>query len=275
MPELPEVHTIASDLKKHILGWRIDGIEIEKEYKVYPNAEKYLKSKGCQINKIGRIGKTIVFKLSNDSYLTFHLAMTGRLLLQKEKTPKMNHQKVQFLLSSPNNNNKILLRFCDMRTFGKTSLLDQNEISALKSKQGPDLVMENITPEDFLQRLQSKNTTLKKALLEQSVVAGLGNIYATDALWIAKLNPESKTRDITLDKAKTLLEAIKKILLEGIAHRGSTLPDEAFVDIFGKPGSHQKYFRIYGRTFCPACKTKIEYKKVAGRGTYFCPTCQK
>jgi formamidopyrimidine-DNA glycosylase len=136
-------------------------------------------------------------------------------------------------------------------------------------------VLEDITPETCLTRLRSKNTIIKTALLEQSIVAGLGNIYATDALWLAKIHPETKTQSLMPEQVQILLNSAKEILLEGIKHRGSTLPDEAYVDIFGKPGSHQNYFRIYGKTYCPDCKTKVEYKKLNGRGTYFCPKCQK
>ncbi len=274
MPELPEVHTISSDLKKHLTGWRIDDVEIERGYKVVPSSEEYAKGLiGAQIAKVGRVGKNIVIKLSTGEYLTFHLAMTGRLLLHKLGTLKAPHQKVQIKLS--NKSEKLLLRFCDMRMFGKTALLPAQDLKTLKQKYGPDLVLEDITAEVFLERLTSKKTIIKGALLEQAIVAGLGNIYATDALWLANIHPETKTSVLTLESAKKLLTSAKTILLEGIAHRGSTLPDEAYVDVFGRPGSHQNHFRIYGKTYCPACKTKVEYKKLAGRGTYFCPVCQK
>lgn len=274
MPELPEVHTIASDLKKNVVGYRIDKVEIENGYKVNPNAKYYSQLLiGASISKVGRIGKNIVIKLSNGTFLTFHLAMTGRLLLKTTKSSKDPHQKVELSLS--NKEKEINLRFCDMRMFGKTSVLDQEGIQKLKHKYGPDFVLEELTAEIFISRLQTKKTTVKNALLEQSIVTGLGNIYATDALWLAKIHPEAKTQELTLERAKQLLQSAKEILVEGIKHRGSTLPDEAYVDIFGKPGSHQNHFRIYGKSYCPACKSKVHYKKLNGRGTYFCPVCQK
>ncbi len=246
MPELPEVHTIASDLKKNIVSWRIDDVEITNGYKVDPNNQDYSKLLiGALIDKIGRIGKNVVIKLTNEHYLTFHLAMTGRILLQSIKSPKAPHQKVQIDLSKEDKT--IVLRFCDVRAFGKTSLLTSQKLHQLKQKYGPDVVLEKISPEVFLNRLKSKKTNVKNALLEQSIVAGLGNIYATDALWMAKIHPETKTQEISLEQAQNLLDSAKGILLEGINHRGSTLPDEAYVDVFGKPGSHQNYFRIYGR----------------------------
>lgn len=276
MPELPEIHTIAKDLKSHLTGWHIEDLEVELGYKVTPSREVYVRELiNTQITKVGRVGKNVVFKLSSGDYLTFHLAMTGRLLLQDPKTPKAPHQKIQLTLHDHGSEKKALLRFCDARMFGKTALLTPQELRKLKQKHGPDLITDEITPETFLARLRSKNTIVKNALLKQSTVAGLGNIYATDALWLAKIHPEAKTSHITLDSAKKLLDSAKNILLEGISHRGSTLPDKAYVDVFGKPGNHQNYFRIYGKTHCPVCKSIIEYKNVAGRGTYFCPRCQK
>lgn len=299
MPELPEVHTIASDLRKNLLGCKIDAVEIAHGYKVNPNNQIYAGLlTGSQIDKVGRIGKNLVIKLNNDNFLTFHLAMTGRILLQEPNSPKQPHQKVELTLSavtpphpqrpardgsrarahplqSAAGESTLVLRFCDPRAFGKTGVLNAIEVTKLKQKYGPDLVAQEITAEVFLSRLQSKNTAIKNALMEQSVVAGLGNIYATDALWTAKIHPETKTRALTLKQAQNLLESAKDVLIEGIKHRGSTLPDEAYVDAFGRSGNHQKYLRIYGKSACPKCKTKVEYKKINGRGAYFCPTCQK
>ena len=270
MPELPEVHTIASDLKKTIEGLSIDAVEIEKGYKVNPNNQELAQRLvGKRVDKVGRVGKNIVIKLTSGDYLTIHLAMTGRVLLKTAGTPKEPHQKVQIQLDN------WVLRFCDARMFGKVSIWDGQEMRKLKEKYGPDVIMQEILPEDFMVRLKTKNTAIKNALLEQSIVAGLGNIYATDALWLAKIHPETKTKELDLERVAELLKAAKEILTEGILHRGSTLPDEAYVDVFGKPGSQQNYFRIYGKTHCPDCKTKVEYKKLNGRGTYFCSSCQK
>jgi formamidopyrimidine-DNA glycosylase len=153
--------------------------------------------------------------------------------------------------------------------------MSSKEVSLLKEKYGPDLIIDKITPEQFLQRLKLKKTAVKNALLEQSLVAGLGNIYVTDALWLSKIHPTTRTTDLALNHAKILLKSAVDILTEGIKHRGSTLADKAYVDVFGRIGNHQNYFRIYGKTNCPACRNKIVYVKLNGRGTYFCPSCQK
>ena len=270
MPELPEVHTIASDLKKSIEGCSIDGVEIENGYKVNPNNRDFSQRLiGSHISRVGRIGKNIVIKLTSGDFLTFHLAMTGRLLLKNAKSAKDPHQKVQITMAEK------VLRFCDARMFGKVGVWNEQEIKKLKEKYGLDVIIQELSPADFMGRLKSKNTVVKNALLEQSIVAGLGNIYTTDALWMAKIHPETRTKELDIQRAADLLNAAKEILTEGILHRGSTLPDEAYVDIFGRPGNHQNHFRIYGKSYCPNCKTKVEYKKINGRGTYFCPSCQK
>ena len=110
--------------------------------------------------------------------------------------------------------------------------------------------------------------------MDQSIVAGLGNIYATDSLFLAGIHPETKTQNIDLNSAKKLLNAMSLIVNEGIEHRGSTLEDEMYVDAFGKPGTHQKYFRVYGKKACINCNNKISVKKINGRGTYYCSFCQ-
>ena len=274
MPELPEVHTIATDLKKTLEGFVISGVKIENGYKVNPNNNSFIQAlQNKQVDKVGRIGKNIILKLNSDTFLTFHLAMTGRILIRKPETTKDSWQRLEISLSK--GSKTLLLRFCDMRMFGKVGICNAVEMAQLKQKYGPDIVAQKITAEQFLSRLRSKKTTVKKALLEQSTVAGMGNIYAIDALWLAKIHPETKTANLTPDQAQTLLISSREILLEGISHRGSTLPDEAYVDIFGKPGSQQNYFRIYGKTNCPSCNSKVTYKKINGRGTYYCPSCQK
>ncbi|MBU1970296.1 bifunctional DNA-formamidopyrimidine glycosylase/DNA-(apurinic or apyrimidinic site) lyase [Patescibacteria group bacterium] len=274
MPELPEVHTIVNDLADKLPGYRIDNVEIAHGYETCPNNQFYAQQiVNSQIEQVNRLGKNIVIKLAAHNFLIFHLAMTGRILLKTAQAPKNAHQKVQLKLSKKEDT--LFLRFCDQRMFGKTEVLNAAELDKLKQKYGPDLVTSELTPENFLKRLQLKKTPVKNALLEQAIVAGLGNIYATDALWLAGIHPETNTQALTSEQAQKLLSSAKTILLEGISHRGSTLPDEAYVDIFGRPGNHQAYFRVYGRSVCLQCKTGITFKKISGRGTYFCPVCQK
>ena len=273
MPELPEVHTIANDLNNNIIGYEIKNIKITKNYKIPELVKKRLSS---LLNKkfieVKRIAKNIVIKLSENGFLTFHLAMTGRILLTSDKDRKDNWVKIVFEIAK--NDDKKYLKFCDMRQFGKINVLDEAGVRDLENKYGLSVLNKKITPEDFLKAIHSKKTNIKNVLLDQSIISGLGNIYATDALFLARINPKTPTQSINLNESKILLEKSREILNEGIKNRGSTLPDKMYVDIFGNSGHQQNYFKIYGKDKCPSCGTKTIFEKINGRGTYFCPICQ-
>lgn len=273
MPELPEVHTISSDLKNTVKNWTITDVQIMGTYKVLPSNEVFLKHlPGQKIIDITRIAKNITINLSSGNHLIIHLAMTGQVLIRKPEHKPDNWVRVLF--KATNGNENVQIRFCDMRMFGKVALVNDKGLQKLKDKYGQEPIQQDASAEELFKKLKSKRTTIKNALLDQSIVSGLGNIYATDALFLAKIHPETSTKDVTLVQAQKLLETASTILKEGIEHRGSTLSDRMYVDAFGKEGSHQNYFRIYSKAICPNCSTKTLFKKINGRGTYFCPTCQ-
>lgn len=273
MPELPEVQTITADLKKYFENALIKDVKIASGYSTLPANKVFLnKAINSTIIRIFRVAKNIGFELDNGHFIVIHLAMTGRVLVKTPKDKAEQWEKVVFTLEK--NDKQVHIRFSDVRMFGKVTLLQKEDITLLLNKYGPEPIAETTTAEQFFTQIKSKKTNIKNALLDQSIIAGLGNIYATDALFLAKINPFTATTDITPKMAKTLLETSRAILLEGIEHRGSTLDDEMYVDIFGKPGNHQKYFRIYGKDICPVCKSKTVFTKLNGRGTYYCPICQ-
>lgn len=273
MPELPEVYTISQDLKKNVVGFTVNKIQISKHYKIPTNLQKALKGLiGGKILDVSNIAKNIVLKLDKNRFLIFHLAMTGRMLLRELKDKNDNWVKIVLELSKES---KIKhLKFCDMRQFGKISVVNNNGLGLLLAKYGLTPLDASVTPEIFLKAIKSKKTNIKNLLLDQKIISGLGNIYATDALFLSKINPKTSTHNITPELAEKLLNSIKQILNEGIKNRGSTLPDKMYVDIFGNPGSQQKYFKIYLKNICDVCGTKVEFIKINGRGTYFCSTCQ-
>ena len=273
MPELPEVHTISQDIKKNIVGFEIKNIQIDKNYRI-PDEQKskLAKLKGKKIKDSHRIAKNIVLEISENEFLVFHLAMTGRILLRSDKEEKDKWVKVVFEISK--NGKNMYLKFCDMRQFGKINVLDRAQLAFLENKYGIDVLKQEITPEEFLKRLKSKKTTIKNVLLDQSIISGLGNIYATDTLFLSKINPKTSTQNLSLEQSEKILKNSRVILKEGIKNRGSTLADKMYVDIFGKSGSQQNYFRIYGKNICPVCNSKTVFEKINGRGTYYCPTCQ-
>jgi formamidopyrimidine-DNA glycosylase len=268
MPELPEVHTITTDLNKHIKDAVITNVWFDKDF------PKFAKSKviGKKIKKATRIAKNIVIELENDLFLTIHLAMTGRVLLRKKDFPKDKWMRIVFSLEKEGKQAE--LRYCDMRMFGKVKLHNSENIQKLKAKYGPEITSTDLEAEEFLQRIKLKRTNVKNALLDQKLIAGLGNIYVNDALWMAQIHPETRTKDLEIEDAIILLQAAKAIIEEAINNRGSTLPDKMYVDIFGKPGNQQEFWRIYSKNTCSRCKGKVKFRKLNGRGTYFCPTCQ-
>lgn len=273
MPELPEVYTISQDLKKNILGYKVTGIQINRDYKIPNDVKIKLKNLiGKEIQDSDRIAKNIVLKISDNEFLVFHLAMTGRILLREYKDEKDNWVKVVFEITK--NDKTYFLKFCDMRQFGKIRVVDKTSLDQYSNKYGLDVISQKISAQNFLKSLSSKKTSLKNALMDQKIISGMGNIYATDALFLSNLNPKTSTQNISLEDAEKLLKFSKEILNEGIKNRGSTLPDKMYVDIFGKSGSQQDHFKIYGKKVCQTCGSKVEFEKINGRGTYFCPTCQ-
>lgn len=273
MPEFPEVYTISQDLKKNIIGYKIKNIQVFKYYKLPSPINTKLKNTiGLKILDVENIAKNIVIKLSKDTYIVFHLAMTGRILLRESGHKDDNWVKIVLELER---NDKILhLKFADMRQFGKVLVLNKQGVSTLANKYGLDPLEEKITPEKFLEQIKSKKTNIKNVLLDQKIISGVGNIYATDSLFLSRIHPKTSTQDITLEDATKLLKSTRQVLREGIKNRGSTLPDKMYVDIFGKEGHQQNHFKIYLKQKCPMCNSKVEFIKINGRGTYYCPTCQ-
>lgn len=279
MPELPEVQTITSDLNKYLKNVIIKKVDIENGYVTQPDNESFIKDVINQkIIAVSRIAKNVNLELANDFHILIHLAMTGQLLLRKPDHPKDRFQRVAIIFQKadgPKQNKKSYeLRFCDMRMFGKMVLIFKKDLSKFIGKYGYDALNADLTSEIFLKTLKSKRTIVKNILLDQKKIAGLGNIYATDALFLSGIHPETPTGNINSEMAKTLLNNVRAVLNEGIKNRGSTLNDEMYVDVFDKPGKHQNFFKVYGKKGCVKCKNKVQFKKLNGRGTYFCPVCQ-
>lgn len=273
MPELPEVTTISNQLKKEIVGKTIHSVSINPKYAVYPTNSFFVENvSGSKILNVTRIGKVIIIKLEKNKrpfYITIHLAMTGRLRFYAKKENAAQEGLVALLFDD-----KSSLIFTDQRRFGYVKLINGKEFLELKKKFGPEPF--EISLEEFEKNIKSIKTNVKNALLNQHILAGVGNIYANDALFMAGINPKSKTTDLSTSQCKKLLHSLQEILREAIEHKGATLEDLMYLDIYGNPGTHQKYFRVYGKKnrSCILCKTKIEFLTLNGRGIFFCPNCQ-
>lgn len=270
MPELPEVYTITKDLNKYVKGFTIRECEITEGYIAVPSNEAFCNFvKDTSIVEIERVAKNILIHLSNKKTIHIHLAMTGRLLLD---TFKKETNWTRIVLTLEKGGNEKYLRFEDMRMFGKAAILSPQQVAELKGRHGPEPFDKDLTLDRFIEILRSKRTSIKNALLNQKLVSGLGNIYATDALFIAKIHPETPTLEITKEKALDLLNAIREVLKEAIKNRGSSI--DTYVDLLGRKGKQQGNFRIYSKKFCPVCNSKLEVVKIGGRSTVFCSKCQ-
>lgn len=271
MPELPEVHTITQDLKKYIVGAKVDDLTVINNYSPKTKLETIQNmSIGHTIEDVKRVSKYITLHLSSNHFLKIHLRLTGRLLLRSPTYKPDKYERLILKLSKKGRD--IQLRYTDKRSLGTFELEHTDEFPRFVEKFGPEPLDSALTPEKFLERLQKSNTNIKNALLNQKLIAGMGNVYVNDALWMAKINPKTKTSEINLKSAGVLLDSSRKILREGIKNRGISMSD--YVDLFGKPGKQQDYFRIYRKKICPTCKTKVEFIQLNQRGTYSCPFCQ-
>jgi formamidopyrimidine-DNA glycosylase len=264
MPELPEVEIIVRELREKIPGEELADIRI--------NWKKTFISNGFPlpvretIHSIDRRGKNIIIQLSR-WYLIIHLRMTGKLIVSDTVPADRNHLQVEFLFKSGR-----VLSFYDPRKFGRIYLTADPE--KFFSGLGIDALDPGFSTQDFRQLLDRKKGSIKPFLLDQHHLAGLGNIYADESLFRARIHPETSIRDLSVHESMQLYQAIRKTLGGAISHMGTTLVD--YRTTAGNTGRHQNFLKVYDREqqACFRCKTIIEKKWVGGRGTHFCPACQ-
>ncbi len=272
MPELPEVENVRRTLAPHLLGRKITLIEIYVGRMIkWPDSDKFVAElTGRLINNLLRRGKYLLFDLDNDKLLVVHLRMTGALVVTPTDQPPP-YARIRFALSDGSS-----LWYTDVRTLGTLHLLSKGEniIKGLKGL-GPEPLAGQLDLAYLRTVLAKRKSTIKGLLLDQSVIAGIGNIYADEALAVAGIRPDRKANEISAKESKKLFEAIIKVIAQGIENRGTSFRD--YKDGDGKKGSNQEHLLVYGRGKkpCHECQTPIEYVKVAGRGTCYCPKCQK
>jgi len=289
MPELPEVETIKRQIERHLKGQVISDIIIYNPKSFIGYSKLVI---GQKIIEVKRYGKMLVIKLSNNYDLGIHLKMSGQLIyvgrgystsprlrgasrvegrVNKEKIHKHTRVIIEFKSSDR-------LLFNDQRKFGWIRVFNHKEILSLPfiKKLGPEPW--DIKDELFYEKLHKKNKPIKTVLTDQDVISGVGNIYANDALWEAGIDPKKKAKSLTKEEAWKLREALVKVLEEGIKLGGSTGKDRKYIDFEGNSGKYLERSRVYERDKLK-CKRDdggiIEKIKIGGRGTYFCPVCQK
>ncbi|MBR5624256.1 DNA-formamidopyrimidine glycosylase [bacterium] len=278
MPELPEVQTVVNEIiKQQLLGVKIKDVEILVPALVAPmdkaDFEKTLK--GRKITDLSRRAKYIVATLDNGTYFISHLRMSGHFVTidAKEERGRFERARITFA-------NGKALRYDDIRKFGRFNLTKDKE--EILGKLGPEPLEKSFTPKLLFERLPKDNKTklcIKAWLLDQTNVAGLGNIYVDEALWLAKIHPERPANSLTLDEAKSLRDAIQSVLKKGIANSGTSLGHTQgnFISADGKHGNNAETLNVFHRQGkpCPRCKTIIIKTVVAQRGTHLCPKCQQ
>ena len=273
MPELPEVETIVRSLEPLLKGKIIEKIELVKDVVVaYPDSVTFLEYlKGAKIQSLSRRGKFIQILIDSGYTLVIHLRMTGHLIYTGQERPREKHTHVIFYLNDGNQ-----LRFSDTRRFGRLWLIGPEEEDCTGICR---LGLEPFSPyfgAEYLKKtLEKRKIVIKQALLDQSVVAGLGNIYVDEVLFDSGITPLRQVNDISDNEWQRLAESIPRILTTAIKNRGTTFSD--YLDGNGKRGDNFAYLKAYHREgqACSRCGEKIVRLKIAGRSSYFCPKCQK
>ena len=278
MPELPEVQTVVNEIiKQKLVGETIKDVEILVPALVAPmdKADFSQALKGRKITDLSRRAKYIVATLDNGTYFISHLRMSGHFVTidAKEERGRFERARITFA-------NGKALRYDDIRKFGRFNLTRDKE--EILGKLGPEPLEKSFTPKllfDLLPKDKKIKLCIKAWLLDQSHVAGLGNIYVDEALWLAKIHPERPAASLTLEEAKALRDAIQSVLKKGIANSGTSLGHTQgnFISADGKHGNNAETLNVFHRQGkpCPRCKTIIIKTVVAQRGTHLCPKCQQ
>lgn len=286
MPELPEAETVRAGLQRLIVGKQILAIEVlnEKSFQASLNdAKSFLLT--STIQQIRRRGKALIIDLSTKYSLVIHLKMTGQIVFRGAENWGGGHPNNSFVEELPNDSTRIIftlsddakLFFNDQRKFGWVKLLPTemvNELDFIK-KLGPE-PLSGDPKDEFLKRIRHRNnTTIKAALLDQGVIAGIGNIYADESLWSAKIHPSTRVRNLSDSELTDILNLAIEVMTKSIAAGGSTVKN--YVKADGSKGDYlEKFANVFRREGqpCPRCGATIEKIRVAGRGTHICPHCQ-
>lgn len=277
MPELPEVETIRRDLEKEVVGKKLKEVTVIGERTVRRGLEDFKERlEGRKVVGVDRRGKYLVVRLDGPDVLVIHLRMSGQLLKATAKDPVANHTHAILGFGAPG---AIQIRFVDPRTFGELFVTTPAELGAAipeLSSLGFDPLETPMSWERFGLLLRSRKSKLKTLLMDQSFIAGIGNMYADEILFAAGLRYDRDSATISPQEARRLWRGMTEVLTEAIKARGSSLADEQYVDLFGKIGKFQEQHQVYAREGkrCLRCRATISRVKFSQRSTYFCPSCQ-
>jgi len=272
MPELPEVETVSQGLQKRALGRRILAVEVRHPGVIIGSPKQFAAElEGRTIVSIRRKGKALALQLEAENapprFLLVRLGMTGQFTVLAREAPVAPHTHVLLALGERDE-----LRFRDVRRFGRLRSCTPEEVEAAFDRLGPDA--QQVTEEQFLSAMRSRRGAIKSWLMNQQLLAGLGNIYADESLFVAGIHPLAQPGRVSTPKAHRLFRAVKKVLDHAVKLQGTSFRD--YVDIEGRPGNYEPRLRVYQRTGepCRRCGRLIRRIVIAGRSSHFCPGCQ-
>ncbi len=284
MPELPEVETIRRQLNEVLVGKKILKIEVLRKSSFGGDPEKLT---GCEISVIGRKAKVIeIFFKGIDQMVIIHLKMTGQLVyLNGGKRIAGGHPTADWVSRLPSPHTRVIFTFTDksklffndMRVFGWVRMVNQKKYENEIRNTAPDVTEKEFNVEYLASVLSKTGRAVKLVLMDQEKIGGVGNIYANDALFLAQIMPDKKSSSLSHEEIEKLLVAIKEVIEKGIKYGGASAADDKFVNAAGMGGKYQDHFLVYqrGGEKCNVCGGKIEKMRIGGRGTFYCPRCQK
>jgi formamidopyrimidine-DNA glycosylase len=278
--ELPEVEVMRRDLEKDVVGRKIASAEVRPTRNAMRIVRRHGKRKeftsrveGRKIAKAERRGKYILLHLDNGDVLVVHFGMSAQFVRGNKRQPLPPHTHVVLTFNQGGD-----LRYVDPRTFGEMFVSTGDELGKVKELQhiAIDPLDHVFTWQTFGGLMAQRASKLKQLLMDQKFISGLGNIYSDEVLFAAGLRHDRMSDSLSSQEVRRLYRALQEVLQEAIRYRGTTLDDEAYVDLFGKPGEFGSELKVYGREGqpCRRCRTPIQSVKISGRSAYFCPQCQ-
>lgn len=274
MPELPEVESVVRSLRKAVVGCTLTDVwSSSQKLRRDPNLELMQSLVGQKIASVGRVGKYAFMKFDHNIQVVSHLGMSGKWLLHDPVDPMAKHTHVKLQFSR----NSLELRYVDPRRFGWVRAYDISATDSEWANLGPDPLQKEFTPEQLEQALKTTSRPIKVVLLDQSKVAGIGNIYASEALFVARIHPLRSANTLEPFEINSLHSAIVQVLGQAVERGGTSLSAGGYVNAHGQQGQNQHHVLVYGRQNepCVVCTTPVACQVQAQRSTYFCPTCQK
>ena len=278
--ELPEVEVVRRDLEKDVVGRKIKSVEVKSSKNAKRAIRRHKLRKdftdpltGRKITRVERRGKYLLLYLDSEDVLVVHFGMSGQLVRGTKRNPVVTHTHVIFTFQQGGD-----MRFIDPRTFGELFVTSVDELGKVKELQhvAIDPLENTFTWPAFGAAMAGKAAKLKLMLMDQKFMSGLGNIYSDEVIFSAGLRYDRMSNTLSSQEVRRLYRAIQETVQEAIKYRGTTLEDEAYVDLFGEPGAYQNELKVYGRAGLPCrrCRTPIETVKISQRTSYYCPQCQ-